>query len=241
MGTARIMPGRDNVMMVETQSGVRDGLPVLVGVVPFGLACGIMGITVGMTPLETVLMSVLVFAGASQFVAMTMLGAGAAGGLIVLTTLLINLRHLLMGASLAPHMNRLPVPVQALLAFGMVDETYALTMDRVRQNRYHPGYQLGCNLSFYLAWIASTTVGVCLGERIADPLAWGLDFAMPAMFLALLMPRLADKTGALVCALAAVVSVAGAMYLPGKWYIIIASLAASAAGGLLEGENNAAQ
>lgn len=243
MNTARIMPGRYGVTAaVEFKSGVRDSLPVLVGLVPFGLACGIMGITVGMTALETVLMSALVFAGASQFVAMTMLGAGAAGwGLIVLTTLLINLRHLLMGASLAPHMNRLPVPVQALLAFGMVDETYALTMDRVLQRGYHPGYQLGCNLSFYIAWIASTLAGVCLGERIADPLGWGLDFAMPAMFLALLMPRLADKTGALVCALAAVVAVAGALYLPGKWYIIIACLAASAAGGLLEGNNDAEQ
>lgn len=240
MSTAKILPGQGGISTIEFRTGIRDSLPVLVGVVPFGLACGIMGITVGMTAMETVLMSVLVFAGASQFVAMTMLGAGAAGVLIVLTTLLINLRHLLMGASLALHMNRLPIPVQALLAFGMVDETYALTMDRVRQNGYHPGYQLGCNLSFYIAWIASTVVGVSLGERIADPLAWGLDFAMPAMFLALLMPRLADKTGALVCALAAVVSVAGAMYLPGKWYIIIACLAASAAGGLLEGKNDAA-
>ena len=242
MSMVKILPDWGSVLTVEFQSGIRDSLPVIVGVVPFGLACGIMGVTIGMTPMATVLMSALVFAGASQFVAMTMLGAGPAGwGLIVLTTLLINLRHLLMGASLAPHMNRLPVPMQALLAFGMVDETYALTMDRVRQNGYHPGYQLGCNLSFYIVWVASTAVGVYMGERIADPLTWGLDFAMPAMFLALLIPRLADKAGGLVCVLAAVVSVLGAMYLPGKWYIIIACLAASAAGGLLEGKNDAQQ
>jgi len=242
MSMARILPGRGSVMTVEFRAGIRDSLPVIVGVVPFGLACGIMGITIGLTPLATVLMSALVFAGASQFVAMTMLGAGPAGwGLIVLTTLLVNLRHLLMGASLAPYMNRLPVPMQALLAFGIVDETYALTIDRVRQSGYHPGYQLGCNLSFYIVWVTSTVVGVFMGERIADPLGWGLDFAMPAMFLALLMPRLADRTSALVCALSAVVAVVGAMYLPGKWYIIIACLAASAAGGLLEGKNDAQQ
>jgi len=241
MNMTRVLPGQGNVM-TEIRTGIRDSLPVIVGVVPFGLACGIMGITVGMTPLETVLMSALVFAGASQFVAMTMIGAGPAGwGLIVLTTLLINLRHLLMGASLAPHMHRLPVPLQAFLAFGIVDETYALIMDRVRQNGYHPGYHLGCYLSFYIAWVTATAVGVYMGERITDPLAWGLDFAMPAMFLALLMPRLADKTSYLVCTLAAVVSVAGALYLPGKWYIIIACLVAGAAGGLLEGKNDAEQ
>lgn len=240
MNVARILFEQRDSAAPKLQSAIRDSLPVIVGVVPFGLACGIMGITVGLTPLETVLMSALVFAGASQFVAMTMLSAGPAGwGLIVLTTLLINLRHLLMGASLAPHMNRLPMPIQALLAFGMVDETYALTMDRVRQKGYDPGYQLGCNLSLYLAWVASTAVGAGMGGRIDDPLAWGLDFAMPATFLVLLMPRLADRTGVLVCALAAVISVTGAMYLPGKWYIIIACLAASAAGGLLEDKSNA--
>ncbi|MDZ4042662.1 MAG: AzlC family ABC transporter permease [Eubacteriales bacterium] len=77
---------------------------------------------------------------------------------------------------------------KGLLAFGMVDETYALTMDRIRKAGYNPGYQLGSNASFYVAWVSATAVGALTGERIPDPLAWGLDFAMPAMFLALLHP-----------------------------------------------------
>jgi 4-azaleucine resistance transporter AzlC len=240
MSTARTVSNLNIEAVPEFRAGVRDSLPVIVGIVPFGLACGIMGVTVGLTPLETVLMSALVFAGAAQFAAITMLGVGPVGwGMIVLTTLLINLRHLLMGASLAPYMSRLPLSVKALLAFGMVDETYALTMDRVRQKGYDAGYQLGSNLSFYVVWVTSTAAGAHLGERIANPLAWGLDFAMPAMFLALLVPRLTDRTGVTVCAIAAVVAVLGALYLPGKWYIIIACLAASVAGGLLEGKNDA--
>lgn len=155
------------------------------------------------------------------------------------TTLLINLRHLLMGASLAPYMRRLPVPLQAVLAFGMVDESYALTMDRVRKKAYDPAYQLGSNLLFYIVWVTSTAAGSLMGEGIADPLAWGLDFAMPAMFLALLIPRLTDRIGVLVCIFAALVAVIGALYLPGKWYLIIACLAASITGGLMEGKSDA--
>lgn len=146
MSMVRPIPKMNTQAVPEFGTGVRDSLPVIVGIVPFGLACGIMGVTVGLTPLETVLMSALVFAGAAQFVAITMLGIGPAGwGMIVLTTLLINLRHLLMGFASPVH----DPPVHALVA------------------------------------------------------------------------------------------VLGALYLPGKWYIIIACLAASVAGGLLEGKKDA--
>ncbi|MEW6080437.1 MAG: AzlC family ABC transporter permease [Bacillota bacterium] len=223
----------------EFWSGIRASLPVTIGVVPFGVTCGVMGVTVALTPMETILMSALVFAGASQFVALTMLSGPAGWGMIVLTTLLINLRHLLMGASLAPYMKRLPMPLQALLAFGIVDESYVLTMDRLRQHAYDPSFHLGCHVPFYVVWLTSTAIGAYMGRHIADPLAWGLDFAMPATFLALLVPRLVDKTAALVCVLAGAVSVAGALYLPGKWYIIVACLVASLAGGLMEGKTDA--
>lgn len=224
----------------EFRSGVGESLPVLLGVVPFGLACGVMGCTVGLSGLETVAMSVFVFAGSAQFVALTMLGAGiAAPGIIILTTLLINLRHILMGASLVPHLLRLPLGWQALLAFGMADETYALTVGRIQKKGYHYLYQLGCNLAFYSAWVASTAAGVYLGSYIPDPLAMGLDFAMPAMFLALLAPRLQDRVGVAVCLVAAVTALLGALYLPGKWYILLAGVVASGVGGLLEGRREA--
>ena len=222
----------------EFWPGVRDSLPVLLGVIPFGLTCGVMGVTVGLTSLENISMSMLVFAGASQFVSMTMLGAGITGlSLIVLTTLLVNLRYLLMGASLAPYMTRLPLPWQALLAFSVVDESYVLTMDRIRQKKYSPSYHLGCNLPFYFIWNTSNAAGMFLGGYIPDPLVWGLDFALPAMFLALLIPRLIDRVSFCVFSVAALVAVWGALYLPGKWYIILACLAASVVGGIMGGES----
>lgn len=222
--------------------GVWASIPLLVGVIPFGITCGIMALAAGLTAGETLLMSICVFAGASQFIAITMLGAGINGwGLIVFTTLLINLRHLLMGASLAPYIIRLPVSLQAVLSFGMVDETYAITIERIHKKGYSPSYQLGANIMFYGAWILSTAVGVLLSGYISDPLAWGLDFAMPAIFLGMLIPRLVSPTALVVCGVAVVVTIMGIVYLPGKWYIIAACLAATVVGGLLEGETEHAQ
>ncbi|MTI81666.1 MAG: AzlC family ABC transporter permease [Firmicutes bacterium] len=228
----------------ELRQSVRDTIPVMLGVIPFGITCGIMGNTAGLTNFETILMSLLVFAGASQFVGISMIAAGITGwGIIVLTTLLVNLRHIIMGASLAPYMMKLPVSLQAILSFGLVDESYALTTNRINTSGYSASYQLGCSMTLYISWAISTTVGVVAGSYIDDPLQWGLDFAMPATFLVLLIPRLVDKQSLVVCGIAAVTAVLGSMYLPGKWYIIIACLLASAIGGMMEreGANNHAE
>lgn len=225
--------------MNDYVQGARDSIPIMIGVIPFGITCGVMGLTAGLTPAETILMSLLVFAGAAQFIGITMLGAGITGwGIIVFTTLLINLRHLLMGASLAPHLLKLPLARQLLLTFSLTDEAYAITANRTAQAGYSANYQMGCSWALYFTWALSTVVGVLVGSYIPDPLAWGLDFAMPATFLAMLMPRLNNPVSVMVCLVAAVMAVVGAMYLPGKWYIIIACLSASLIGGLLEKEEN---
>ena len=219
----------------EFRDGVRDTLPLMLGVFPFGLAYGIFGQSVGLTAGETVLMSLTVFAGAAQFISLPMFAAGAGWLMISFTTLLINLRHLLMGASLVPYMEKLPLAWQALLCFGMADETYAVTISRAQKVGYSRDYHLASNATGYVTWAVSTVLGVVLGSYISNPLAWGLDFAMPATFLALLIPRLTDRTSLIVCLTAAIVSVAAAVLIPGKWYIILACLAAVAAGACLEG------
>jgi len=221
----------------EACVALRECTPVVFGIIPFGITCGIMGLTAKMSGIETILMSVFVFAGAAQFIGITMLGAGIqAWGIVIFTTLLVNLRHLIMGSSLAPYMTKLPFPLQALLAFLLTDEAYALTISRIHKARYSVHYQLTVGTVLYLAWVLSTAAGVALGSYISDPLTWGLDFAMPATFLVLLIPRLVDRISLSVFGMAAVVSVLAALYLPGKWYIIIACLTASLVGGLLEGD-----
>lgn len=226
----------------EFWKGVISSGPILLGVIPFGITCGIMGLTAGLTSLETILMSLLVFAGASQFIAITMLGAGITGwSMIVFTTLLVNLRHMLMGASLAQYMMRLPLSRQALLSFLLTDEAYAVTISRIDQSGYSAAFQLGTSLSLYITWALSTITGVLVGSYIPDPLAWGLDFAMPATFLVLLLPRLTDKISIVVCITAGLIAITGALYLPGKWYMVAACLGAVLIGGLMEGAKDDAQ
>ena len=218
----------------EFRAGIRDTLPLMLGVFPFGLAYGIFAQSMGLTPGETILMSLTVFAGAAQFISLPMFAAGAGLMMISLTTLLINLRHLLMGASLAPYMEKLPLAWKAFLCFGMADETYAVAISRAQAIGYSRDYHFGCNATGYITWGVSTVLGVVLGSYISDPLSWGLDFAMPATFLALLIPRLTDRTSLLVCLVAALVSVAAALLFPGKWYIILACLISVGVGAWLE-------
>jgi 4-azaleucine resistance transporter AzlC len=219
----------------DFRMAAKHTLPLMVGLVPFGLAYGIMARQAGLTWLESYTMSLLVFAGAAQFTAVSMLGAGGVQvGLIVFTTLLINLRHLLMGASLAPYLQRLGIWWQALLAAGMVDESYALTITRFTAGGVSHFYFLGANLTLYLAWSTLSGVGAALGGLIGDPLRWGLDFAMPATFIVLLIPQLKGWKETLVCVAAGALAVAGMIYLPGKWYIIVAALAATLIGGGVE-------
>lgn len=223
----------------DFREGASDTIPLTFGIIPFGLAYGILGKSIGLSSGETIIMSLLVFAGAAQFICLPMFAEGAGLVMIGFTTLLINLRHLLMGASLAPYMNGLSMPFKALLSFGMTDESYAVTIQRAQTGCYSGAYQLGSNAVCYLSWVLSTIGGILLGNHISDPLSWGLDFAMPATFLALLIPHLHDKVSVVVCLVAVVASVGSAILIPGKWYIIIACLIAVMAGGLLEGKQNA--
>lgn len=221
----------------EFALGVRDTLPLMLGVFPFGVTFGMLALGAGLSGLETLGMSLLVFAGAAQFFAVLLLGQGVhSWSVLGLTTLLVNLRHLLMGASLAPQLLKLPFWQQALLTFGMADETYAVTVNRRAACGYQPAYQWGSNATGYATWALSTLLGVAVGSRLGDPLAWGLDIVMPATFLAMLMPRLRHRPGLAAALTAAVVSLLGALCLPGKWYLLLATIAAALVGGCLEGE-----
>lgn len=231
-------------VLTETDfwQGVISSGPILLGVIPFGITCGIMGLTAGLTSLETAMMSFLVFAGASQFIAITMLGAGITGwSVIVFTTLLVNLRHMLMGASLAQYMVQQPIYRQALLSFLLTDEAYAMTISRIYQGGYNSSYHLGVSISLYITWGLATVAGILVGNYIPDPLAWGLDFAMPATFLVLLFPRITDRISLVVCIVSGLIAVAGALYLPGKWYMIAACLGAVMVGGIMEGAKASAK
>jgi len=214
-------------------AGIRACLPLVPSVAAFALVYGVLARHAGLEPGAILAMSALVFAGAAQFTAVSMWGhAGPA--LIVLTTLIINLRHLLMGASLAPHLRGEPAGWKALLAFGTADETYALAISRYLAGGGSRAYFLGVNAALYAAWILGTLAGATLGGRVPDPTRWGIGLVFPLTFLGLLVPLLGSRITLAVAAASALAAVATAPWLPGKGNILVAILAGSLLGAALE-------
>ena len=218
-------------------TGLRKTFPFMVGLIPFGLAYGIMGAQAGLNLAEIMFMSVVVFAGSAQFMAVEMISQNIGIVFIAFSTLLINLRHILMGLSLSPYLSRLRARWLYILAFGMVDETYAVTIDYYQKgagDSGNPYFMLGSSAAIYFSWLLTSFIGAILGSSIQDPLAWGLDFAMPATFLSILIPQIKSMRMLLVMLISGVSAVAFLLLIPGKWYIIMATLLAVAAGTTME-------
>jgi len=208
-------------------------LPLGPGVIAFGLLYGMMARQVGFQPWEAWAMSAIVHAGSAQFTALGMWGV--AGPLpIIFTALVINLRHLLMGASIAPHLRGVPMPFKALLALWMSDETYALAISAYEKGHGSAWYFLGANVGLYVIWGLSGFLGAVLGAAIPDPGRYGLDLVFPLAFLGLLMAFLKDHIGVAVGLAAGGLALLVAAWVPGKWYVIIAGLLASSLGLALE-------
>jgi len=213
--------------------GLLGTLPLAPGVAAFGLVYGVMARQAGFTPGEALAMSLIVHAGSAQFTALGM-WSSASPLLIVLTTLVINLRHLLMGASIAPYLARLSAPWKAFLALWMSDESYALSIARYETGKGSHFYFLGANLGIYIIWPLSGLVGALLGTAILDPSRYALDLVFPLTFLGLLMAFLKDRLSVVVALLSGALALLGSLVLPGKWYVIAAGLTASLMGVILE-------
>jgi 4-azaleucine resistance transporter AzlC len=219
--------------MRDFRRGLLATLPLAPGVVAFGLLYGVMARQVGFSPWEVWAMSLIVHAGSAQFTALGMWEAAGAIP-IILTTLVINLRHLLMGASMAPHLRGLHPLWKALLSLWMSDESYALVIAEYERGRGSHWYFLGANVGIYLAWPTSGLLGALGGTAIPDPGRYGLDLVFPLAFLGLLTAFLKDRISLAVALGAGGMALLGADLLPGKWYVVVAGLLGSGLGLLLE-------
>lgn len=186
-------PSSPHSPRTEFLAGVRDQLPLLLGVVPFGLIFGALAISAGIPPLAAQGFSLIVFAGSAQFVAANMIGGGALPAVIVFTILIVNLRHALYSASLAPHLQRLPLRWKLALGWLLTDEAFAVASVRYRRGALEHAhwYTFGTGLTLWASWQISTSLGIGLGTRLPQGLP--LDFALPLTFLALLRPTLVDR------------------------------------------------
>lgn len=170
------------------RQGVVDCIPTLLGYLSIGFAAGVVARTSGLSLIEIALMSTLVYAGSAQFIAAGMLAAGLAGPVIVLTIFLTNLRHLLLSAAVSPFFRHL-TPLRNLAVGSLLtDETFGVTVQH-GNGREDIGFRwvMGVNLTAWVNWILATVVGGVLGAAVAQPEKLGLDFALPAMFIGLLL------------------------------------------------------
>ena len=224
-----------NETMTFTLSGVLLGMkraiPVAISVSAVGLVFGVLAGQARLSVLNTTLMSGLVYAGASQFVALSLWTAIPFPMItIILTTFIVNMRHMLMGASLRPWFAKLSPWKVYLSVFFMVDESWALTIGDLAKGGRDAGFLLGSGFMLYLAWVSSTLIGRTVGALIQNPAQWGLDFAITAVFTALLVGMWKGKSNLLPWIVAAVVALAAAHWLPGKWYILLGGVAGSIVG-----------
>lgn len=247
------------VMNVETNerprslffAGARAQIPMILGAAPFGMIYGVLARSAGLPPELAQAMSSVVFAGSSQFIATNLFATAAPFVVIVLTTFIVNLRHALYSASIAPHVEHLPARWKVLLSYLLTDEAYAVTIayyrnlpplpeggdpasgasgqgERANINHY---YFFGAGLALWVNWQIATAAGIFFGAQV--PESWSLDFALPLMFIALVVTALRDRPSAGAAVVAAVVALV-AYSLPYKLGLMLAAVAGIAAGLILE-------
>jgi 4-azaleucine resistance transporter AzlC len=181
----------------EFWAGLVATLPLVLGAIPFGIIFGAVAVASGLSAWATVAMSALVFAGASQFIAVGLVASGAAIAIIVLTTFVVNLRHALYAASLAPHMKELPQRWLAPLGFWLTDESFVVVIERYNRMDASPWkhwYFLGSAIVMYVNWNVCTWIGIVAGRSIPNIESWGLEFAISVTFIGMLMPMLRRRS-----------------------------------------------
>ncbi len=216
----------------EFLAGAKATLPLIVGAIPFGIIFGTLAEPSGLSALGALAMSLIVFAGSSQFIALGLMAAGAAVPVIIATTFVVNLRHLLYAANLVPKVRHLPQRWRMLMAFGLTDETFAAVSSRYLGNSdlsHAHWFYLGSMIAMYSNWVLCTALGVGLGELFPDMTQWGLDFAMSVTFIGMVVPYLRNTP------MWAAVIVSGTMAmatvgLPHKLGLIVAALCGIATG-----------
>lgn len=204
--------------------GVRDELPLLLGVAPFGMIYGVLAMATSLPVGISQAMSSIVFAGSSQFITVQLLGSGVPLLIIFLTGVVVNLRHALYSASVAPHLQHLSPAWKAGLAYLLTDEAYAVAInhytDETRDIKDKHWYFLGAGITLWTCWQISSALGIFVGQVIPADLP--LDFTLPLIFIALVVPNLRDKPAIIAALAAGLVSVL-AFGLPYKLGLLLAA------------------
>jgi predicted branched-subunit amino acid permease len=218
----------------EFIAGVKALLPILLGVIPFGMISGIAVVQTHIPPVSGFIMSLLIFSGAALIVALQLITSGAPALVVVFSALVINLRFMIYSASLAPFLNRLSAGRKSLLAYLLSDQAYAASIAHMSESPAPEAtwlHFLGSGLTMWVAWQISVGIGMFVGARL--PASWSLEFTIPLTFLALAVPAIKDRFTAATAVIAGITAVVanGAPFHSG---LVIAALVGILVGMLLE-------
>ncbi|MBC1799499.1 AzlC family ABC transporter permease [Listeria booriae] len=171
--------------------GVKDCIPTLLGYISIGIAAGVAGIAANLNVLEVTLLAVFVYAGAAQFIICAMLLTNSTTLAIIVTTFIVNFRHFLLGATLAPHFQKDSMLKNIGISLLVTDESFGVAaMKLAKKEPLYAAWMNGLNITAYVVWIASCALGGMVGKLIPNPALFGLDFALTAMFVALFVFQL---------------------------------------------------
>ncbi|MCE2517675.1 MAG: AzlC family ABC transporter permease [Alphaproteobacteria bacterium] len=218
----------------EFWSGVRDEIPLMLGVIPFGMVFGVLGVEVGLDPVTIMAMSIIIFGGASQVVFAQMVSAGAAGMVIAGTVGIINLRHALYSATFTTYISSLPMRWRVVISYLLTDEGFFVSLVRFQTKPYSPNmyfHMVGTGLVLWVCWQAATLAGIVVGELI--PPSLNLGFAIPLTFMAITVPQITSIPPLVAVITGGVVAILG-QSLPWNIWVIAAALAGMTAGYLAE-------
>ena len=224
----------------EFWSGVRDEVPLIFGVAPFGLVFGVLGIESGLTPLQTIMLSSILFGGASQIVFVQLWAAGVPALIVGGSVCVINVRHVLYSASVAAYLRPLPLRWRILLGYLLTDEAYAISIKRFRHEPPGPNqhfHLLGSGMLLWTSWQFATIFGVLVGCTI--PESWSLSFAIPLTFIAVVAPILKTRADLAAAATAGTIAIIG-QPLPWNLWLITAAIGGILAGWLVSRLNHQA-
>ena len=219
--------------------GVKDCIPTLLGYLSIGFAAGVVEKTSGLSISEIVLMSLLLYAGSAQFIAAGMIAAQHPLSAIIFTIFFVNLRHLLLSAALAPHFRHLSPWKNIAVGSLLTDETFGVAINRIRQKKTIPfSWMIGLNITAYLNWLLANIIGGMFGQMIPNPEAFGLDYALAAMFIGLLVLQMEKREAnqqKIVVAISTAAFVIGSSFLfSGYVSVIIATMLGATLGVMIE-------
>jgi 4-azaleucine resistance transporter AzlC len=216
-------------------AGIRAELPIILGVLPFGLIYGVLAISAGLSPLLAAATSVIVFAGSAQFIGVQLISAGTPALVIWVTTFIVNLRHLLYSAAMAPHAAHLSRRWQLLLGYLLTDEAYVVTAlhydrDHTPQENRH-WFWFGAGITLWTSWQLSTLAGVFFGTQV--PESWSLDFTLALTFIGMVVPLCRYRPNLAAALIAGAVGILTHAW-PYRLGLMAATLSGITAGVLLE-------